>query len=90
MGLDLIKLVMDVEDHFGVSIPIDDQEHLRTVQDLSDLVIRELERDERVVLEEGRRERILLGICQMISEQKRLPIAEVRPESDLIRDLGMG
>ena len=38
MGLDAVELVMDVEDHFGISIQNAEAEHVRTVVDLVALI----------------------------------------------------
>ena len=40
MGMDLVELVMDFEDEFNLSIPDEDYEHLRTVGDMYEYVIR--------------------------------------------------
>lgn len=42
MGLETVELVMDIEDRFGVSLPDDECEGVRTVADLAALVISKL------------------------------------------------
>ncbi len=37
-SLDLVELVMDLEEEFGVSIPDEDNDKLRTVQDAVDYI----------------------------------------------------
>jgi len=37
-SLDLVELVMDLEEEFGVSIPDEDNDKLRTVQDAIDYI----------------------------------------------------
>ena len=39
MGLDTVELVMDVEDHFGVILPEDDSQRIRTIEDLADVIL---------------------------------------------------
>ena len=38
-SLDTVELVMDLEDEFGVEIPDDQQEKLRTVQNAIDFIV---------------------------------------------------
>lgn len=38
MGLDAVELVMDVEDHFGITIQVTEAESVRTVNDLVELI----------------------------------------------------
>lgn len=38
MGLEAVELIMEVEDHFGISIPINEVEPIRTVGDLIVLI----------------------------------------------------
>lgn len=46
MGLDVVELVMEVEDHFNVRLPDSECARIRTVADLAALVIRRLPRDD--------------------------------------------
>lgn len=37
-SIDLVDLVMEIEDSFGVSIPDEEFENIRTVSDITDLI----------------------------------------------------
>lgn len=38
-SLDTVELIMDLEEHFGIEIPDDEAEKLKTVQDAVDYII---------------------------------------------------
>ena len=91
MGLDSVEIVMELERAFKIRVPDGEAEHVRTVNDLVDLVIRNLDPAEYpqrtgnehlrlMVLEKT--QRIIAGILS-------IDPCRVTPTARLIEDLGV-
>jgi len=82
MSLDMMDFVMQVEETYGFEIPAEDYEFLKTVSLLCEYIQkRSPQSDPAAILETVRK---------MISENTFIPIAEIKPESRWIEDLGFG
>jgi len=87
MGLDVVELVLEVEDEFGVSFPDDRYSHLATVGEMCLAVVDEVRVQKGEILDVNETfERLRVVICEVlhVSPQK------VAWDSDFIRDLRAG
>jgi acyl carrier protein len=96
MGLDVVEIIMECEDEFGIAIPDEDFSAVRTAGDLHALVMR--------LLREGqpareRRKRPAKNVSdteawqivrKILAEQLALPMEKIQPDSRLLEDLGAG
>lgn len=46
MGLDSVEMVLELEEAFEIRVPDEEAEHVRTVNDLVEMVIRNLDPEE--------------------------------------------
>ncbi|GAB4547802.1 MAG: hypothetical protein Tsb0013_07880 [Phycisphaerales bacterium] len=95
MGLDSVELVMEVEDRFDVRLEEGPVERIRRVEELAAYVwdLLQLETDD---LKPDRRpaharsyEAVVDEIRRLTSRQLHIPIEDIKPESEFVRDLGM-
>lgn len=78
MGLDVIEIIMEVQDAFGIELP-DEAAELPTVGELSQYVSKRVTtHDSQAVW------KIIQGI---VSEQLQIPIDEIHPGSRWVDDL---
>ena len=85
MGLDSVELVLATEAAFDISIPDDLAAALRTPQMLADHVCEALTAQGRSLPANA----VLQRIVQLSSEQLGIPIDEIHPDHDFVKDLGM-
>lgn len=91
MGLDDVELVMTLEDFFGIKIPDADASKVTTVHELQSLCAR-LVREQRghAFLGDDQEATVHEEVRVIISEQMRIPVERITPDSHLARDLGIG
>ncbi len=103
MGMDLIELVSDLEDEFGIAIPSEQFPRMLTVGGVVAVVREQLRARESIKdqpplrwkEEPGNRarlwtdEELFLRIQEAIAHVLGVEITSIRPESHLIYDLGM-
>ena len=88
MGLDLVELVMEVEEHFDVPLPDSELTQVRTVADLANLVASKLPSsgvDDPVECQQT-----LDVIREITASQLGFRLDQVHPDSEFVRDLGAG
>ena len=83
MGLDTVDLLMKIEDHFSISIPNKEAEHITTVQDYYNVVARHLNATPEAM------PAIQLTINQLIADHAGLDLSEIEPHKSITNDLGL-
>ena len=86
MGLELVEIVMDLEDHFAISLPDDVVSRCNTVADLQQAILRVVVAGGTVPSAELD-DRVFEGLVRMIEKRTRLDPAHIRPESTLVGDI---
>lgn len=103
MGLDAVEIVMEIEDHFNVELPDFELHQLRTVADLAALVTRRVPGSEEassavapIEMSQGTtggpvvsENWVLEEVRKLIGRNLCLPLEQVQPTSELVKDLGM-
>jgi acyl carrier protein len=84
MGLDAVELLMEVEEHFGISITADEGEHIRTVGDLVALI---RSRAEAARSTEPHTARAFLSLRVLIREVLANPTARLKPSQFVVEQL---
>ncbi|MCL2308696.1 MAG: phosphopantetheine-binding protein [Proteobacteria bacterium] len=82
MGLEVVEFVQAVEEEFGIKIKETDAEHLITPRKVADYVA--------FCLGETPRDDILRRVIQIASEQFDVPLEQILPDHDFVKDLGVG
>ncbi len=85
MGLDAVKLIVEAEEHFGVSVPDDQLEKTATVGQFARLLCDLLATSEIPITYDA----VLLQLQQMIAKMFKIPINDIVPEAHLVNDLGL-
>ena len=85
MGLDAVELIMEAENHFGVSVPDERVEKTVTVEHFARLLC-ELRAETSTPLPY---DVVLLELRQMVAKQFRIPIDRIVPEARFLKDLGL-
>lgn len=85
MGLDAVKLIVEVEEHFGVSVPDAQIEKTATVEEFSRLLCELIDTPEKPIKYDD----ILLQLQQIVSKMFKIPIDEIVPEAHFVNDLGL-
>lgn len=85
MGLDTVELVLEVEQHFGVSVPDEMAERIETVGELAQLVCH-LRREAGLPL---RYPDALSGLQDLTSRLFRIPLDRIGPDARFVKDLGL-
>jgi len=86
MGLETVELLMDIEDHFGVSIPDEDASRCITVGDTRDVVV-------RLLVAKGRedsptlRDEVFHGMVEIIAKQMAMKPEQITPDSTWVGDI---
>lgn len=86
MGLETVEIIMEVEDHFGVSVPDAVASNCVTVADLHRVVV-------ELLVEKGRTRSAELDaevhaeLVSIIVDQTGLKASDVRPESKWVGDI---
>ncbi|HEY1923214.1 MAG TPA: acyl carrier protein [Tepidisphaeraceae bacterium] len=86
MGLEAVEIIMDVEDHFKVSVPDSVASKCLTVADLQRELILLLQQQGRQPSEELDRE-VYEGIVAIVVKQTGIPTSKIKPESRWIGDI---
>jgi hypothetical protein len=93
MGLDLVELVMRLEVEFDVEIP----ESFFTAGEtptragaLFEYILQRLDEKRQTGLNEAEKAALWVPFRWIIADQIHLPEEDIRPEVDLVRDLGIG
>lgn len=83
MDLDIVEMVLEVEERFGIALDDDAGSGMRTVADLADAVAERLPspRERAAILNEVR---------QIASACSGVAIEKIEPGSEFVRDLGDG
>lgn len=103
MGLDAVEIVMEIEDHFHVKLPDIELHQIRTVADLAALVVSHLPKggaagsaDAPLETPQGSpreqvtaHQSVLEEVRKLIARNLCLPLEQVQPTSELVKDLGM-
>jgi acyl carrier protein len=85
MGLDAVKLIVEAEEHFGVSVPDAQLEKTATVDQFARLLCDLLAAAETPITYDA----VLLQLQQIIAKLFNIPINEIAPEAHFVNDLGL-
>ena len=86
MGLETVEIFMDIEDHFGVSIPDDDASRCVTVGDTRDVVV-------RLLVAQGReasptlRDEVFEGMAEIVAKAVAMEPEQIEPDSTWVGDI---
>lgn len=83
MGLDTVELILEAENHFGVSIPDERAEKTETVEQFARLLC-DLRAQKETPLPY---EIVLLQLQQVIAKMFKIPIERIKPEARFVQDL---
>ena len=86
MGLESVEIIMEVEDHFGVSVPDEVASNCFTVADLRRVLVELLVRKGRPRSADLEAE-VYRDLVKIIVDQTGLKASDVRPESKWIGDI---
>jgi acyl carrier protein len=86
VGLELVEIVMDLEDHFAISLPDDVVSRCNTVADLQQAILRVLVAGGTVPSAELD-DRVFEGLVRVIAKRMRLDPAQICPDSTLVGDI---
>jgi hypothetical protein len=86
MGLELVEIVMDVEDYFGISLPDAVVSDCNTVSDLHKAIVGILvERGHGRAADVG--DQVYQDLVRIISQNMGMAVGEIRPASRLVGDV---
>jgi acyl carrier protein len=85
MGLDTVRLIVEAEEHFGVSVPDALLEKAATVEQFAQLLCDLLATSETPIKYDA----VLLQLQQIIAKLFKIPINEIVPEAHFVNDLGL-
>ena len=80
VGLDTVELVMDIEERFGINFSDEAASKILTVEDLHKFVLSQLP--------ENTLHRVWDGIVEDL-QKFGVPRDKIRPEAQIVRDLGL-
>ncbi|RZK35830.1 MAG: hypothetical protein EOO61_11305 [Hymenobacter sp.] len=82
MGLDTVELIYNLELHFAIRIPHEEAAKCTTVQDVYELVLRQLPAAPNP-------QKIYAEVVQFIAHQAGYEIHKIQPHRSLTNDLGL-
>jgi succinyl-CoA synthetase alpha subunit len=82
VGLDSVVLVLDVEEHFGISIGDEEVADVHTVGDLATVVAGKLGPAHNA-------ETVFRELAEVIAESSGVALAKIAPTARIVRDLGI-
>jgi acyl carrier protein len=85
MGLDAVRLIVEVEEYFGVSVPDDQLEKTATVGQFARLLCDLLATKGKLITYDD----ILSQLQQMVAGMFKIPINDIVPEAHFVNDLGL-
>ncbi len=89
MGLDGVELLMALEDEFEIEIP-DEEAAKRTVGDLYDVIVRHLDRSQRIGMGKAwTNDGVWETLCRVTATQTGVKRAEIKREAAIVADLGI-
>ncbi len=88
MGLDVVELVMEVEEHFGIELRTKEAQKVRTIGDLVDVVYAFKLVEPSSSDSPMEKSQILAELLPIVSEQLGIDVSTLRPESRFVEDLG--
>jgi hypothetical protein len=84
MGLDIVELVMEVEEEFGVDLPNAELNFMETVGQLHELVVRH-----HGITEPAAREQIWTRLLDVIERETGVARKRLVPSARFVLDLGL-
>ena len=84
MGLETVEILVDIEDHFHVSLPDDEASACITVADLQKLVIRELSQGQS---ENAELHQVVWNGILTVLVKNGYSVEKIRPESKWVGDI---
>jgi acyl carrier protein len=85
MGLDAVKLIVEAEEHFGVSVSDAQLEETATVEQFAQLLCDLASTSESPITYEA----VLLQLQQIVSKMFNIPIDDIVPGAHFVNDLGL-
>jgi acyl carrier protein len=86
MGLDIVEMVLEVEKHFGVSLPDEEMAQAPTVGALHGLVLKHL----RLSSTDPRVDQVFSELRDIVCRELGVRPEDVVPQAHLVHDLGGG
>lgn len=93
MGLDSTEIVVELEDTFAIRIPDEDAERCRTPRDIAGVCCRQMEASGTPWPKGASgvdRDQVMLRVRRVIGKVMRIPVEQVTPDANLVKDLGLG
>lgn len=86
MGLDIADFVMDMEDAFGIEL-VESSVPISTMGELRDVILAQLSK--RGSVSDERKDEVWRMLLVLIKRHTRVPRDKIRPESRIVKDLGL-
>jgi Phosphopantetheine attachment site len=86
MSLDSVALIVEIENHFGISISDGEAEKISTVQDFIDCVYQKLSIEPEKQLS---KDEVSIATIEIISISTGTPLSEIKPHYSIAGDLGI-
>ena len=86
MGLEMVSIIMEVEDHFGISVPDEVASNCVTVADLQRVVVDSLVQKGRARSADLEAE-VYDDLVKIIVDQTGMKAPDIRPESRWVGDI---
>ncbi|WP_223669623.1 acyl carrier protein [Kangiella shandongensis] len=85
MGLDTVEFILDIEAEYRISIPDSDAEGLGILEELAKYIANKTNKAQY----KDKPDAVMETLVTLLSTRYEIPIEQIKPNSHLIRNLGL-